>query len=165
MLSKNFKYPDTKAFNFVVDTLHDRGVHLHDLAQMAYNLQSQFLPNLTVDECYENLIQVLHKRELLNNAMVALELDRLCQEGKIKEPLESIIKNDAGVFGVDEALAIQIAEIYGTIGVTNFGYMDRVKNGIIRQYDRDTKHVNTFIDDLLGAIVAALCGKLAHKYA
>ena len=165
MLSQNFKYPDTKAYDFVVKTLQDRGVSLDDLAQMAYDLQSQFLPNLTIDECYENLIQVLHKRELLNNAMVALELDRLCEEGKIKEPLESIIKNDAGVFGVDEALAIQIAEIYGTIGVTNFGYMDRVKNGIIRKYDRDPKHVNTFIDDLLGAIVAALCGKLAHKYA
>lgn len=165
MLSQNFKYPDTKAYDFVVKTLQERGVSLDDLAQMAYDLQSQFLPNLTIDECYENLIQVLHKRELLNNAMVALELDRLCEEGKIKEPLESIIKNDAGVFGVDEALAIQIAEIYGTIGVTNFGYMDRVKNGIIRKYDRDPKHVNTFIDDLLGAIVAALCGKLAHKYA
>lgn len=165
MLSQNFKYPDTKAYDFVVKTLQKRGVSLDDLAQMAYDLQSQFLPNLTIDECYENLIQVLHKRELLNNAMVALELDRLCEEGQIKEPLESIIKNDAGVFGVDEALAIQIAEIYGTIGVTNFGYMDRVKNGIIRKYDRDPKHVNTFIDDLLGAIVAALCGKLAHKYA
>ncbi|HIX35886.1 MAG TPA: phosphatidylglycerophosphatase A [Candidatus Limosilactobacillus merdigallinarum] len=165
MLKQDFKYPDTKAYDFVVQTLQKRGVDLHDLAQMAYDLQSDFLPDLTVKECYDNLIQVMHKRELLNNAMVALELDRLCEEGQIKEPLESIIKNDAGVFGVDEALAIQISEIYGTIGVTNFGYMDRVKKGIIRKYDRDPQHVNTFIDDLLGAIVAALCGKLAHKYA
>lgn len=104
MLTQDFKYPDTKAYNFVVKTLQDRGVDLHDLAQMAYDLQSDFLPNLTVQECYDNLIQVLHKRELLNNAMVALELDRLCEEGQIKEPLESIIKNDAGVFGVSSGL-------------------------------------------------------------
>ncbi|MFC2699618.1 MAG: phosphatidylglycerophosphatase A, partial [Limosilactobacillus fermentum] len=39
------------------------------------------------------------------------------------------------------------------------------KYGIIKQYDEDNDQVNTFIDDLLGAIVAALCGKLAHKYA
>ena len=97
--------------------------------------------------------------------MVALELDRLAEEGQIKEPLLTIIRNDAGVFGVDEALALQTANIYGTIGVTNFGYLDRVKYGIIKQYDEDNDQVNTFIDDLLGAIVAALCGKLAHKYA
>ena len=97
--------------------------------------------------------------------MVALELDRLAEAGAIAEPLQSIIENDAGVFGVDEALALQISEIYGTIGATNFGYLDRVKSGIIKQFDTDENHVNTFIDDLLGAIVAAVCGKVAHHYA
>ncbi len=33
------------------------------------------------------------------------------------------------------------------------------------KFDRDGRHVNTFIDDLLAAIVAAACGKIAHKYA
>lgn len=69
------------------------------------------------------------------------------------------------MFGIDEALALQISEMYGTIGVTNFGYLDRVKSGIIKEFDTDKHHVNTFIDDLLGAIVAAACGKLAHHYA
>lgn len=165
MRTAGFKYPDTAAFNFVVGRLKERGIDLHDLAKIAYELQVEFIPSLTEDECYENLLEVMHKRELLNNAMVALELDRLTEEGQLAQPLEDIIQNDVGVFGVDEALAIQIAEIYGTIGITNFGYLDRVKKGIIKYYDRDTKHVNTFIDDLLGAIIAALCGKLAHKYA
>ena len=107
----------------------------------------------------------MHKRELLNNAMVMLELDRLTEAGAVAEPLSSIIKNDAGVFGVDETLALQIANIYGTIGTTNFGYFDRVKKGIIAKYDTDAGHVNTFIDDLLAAIVAAVSGKIAHKYA
>ena len=66
---------------------------------------------------------------------------------------------------MDEALALQIAELYDTIGVTNFGYLDRVKSGIIKQFDTDSGHVNTFIDDLLGAVVAAACGKLAHQEA
>lgn len=165
MLNSDFKYPDTAAYNFVVKRLEERGVSLHDLAKMAYELQAEFIPSLTEEECYHNLIEVMHKRELLNNAMVSLELDRLAEEGKLSQPLEDIITNDAGVFGVDEALALQISEIYGTIGITNFGYLDRVKKGIIRHYDRDKNHVNTFIDDLLGAIIAALCGKLAHKYA
>ncbi len=165
MLNHDFRYPDTAAFDFVVKRLAERGVDLHRLSEIAYDLQHKFEPAISKDECYQELINVLHKRELLNNAMVALELDRLAEEGQIKEPLLSIIKNDAGVFGVDEALALQTANIYGTIGVTNFGYLDRLKYGIIKQYDSDNEYVNTFIDDLLGAIVAALCGKLAHKYA
>ena len=59
----------------------------------------------------------------------------------------------------------EIANIYGTIGTTNFGYFDRVKSGIIAKFDHDKVHVNTFIDDILAAIVAAVCGKIAHQYA
>lgn len=165
MLNKEFKYPDTKAYNFVIDRFHEKGIHLHQLSDIAYDLQHEFNPKITKEAAYDMLIDVMHKRELLNNAMVALELDRLAEEGKIKEPLESIIRNDSGVFGVDEALALQISNIYGTIGVTNFGYLDRVKYGIIKSFDEDPNHVNTFIDDILGAIVAALCGKIAHHYA
>lgn len=165
MLNANFKYPDTKAYNFVVNRLEKRGVKLTDLSDMVFDLQGEFIQSLTKQECHDAVIDVMHKRELMNNAMVALELDRLAEEGQICEPLQSIIQNDAGVFGVDEALALQSAEIYGTIGATNFGYLDRVKSGIIKKFDRQTNHVNTFIDDLLGAIVAAACGKLAHKYA
>ncbi|EHS87109.1 Phosphatidylglycerophosphatase A [Limosilactobacillus gastricus PS3] len=165
MFNPNFKYPDTEAYNFVVNRLHERGVELHQLSDIAFEMQSQFGEHSSREEYYENLIDVLHKRELLNEAMVALELDRLAQENQIQEPLLSIIKNDSGVFGVDEALAIQISNIYGTIGTTNFGYLDRVKYGIIKKFDQDDQHVATFIDDLLGAIIAALCGKMAHLYA
>lgn len=165
MQNADFKYPDTKAYQFVVNRLQERGVTIDDLVNLTFKMQSEFLPELTQDECREDLLDVMHKREFLNNAMVGLELDRLADEGQLKQPLQDIVKNDAGVFGVDEALALQIAEMYGTIGVTNFGYLDRVKSGIIKAFDKDGTHVNTFIDDLLGAIVAAACGKLAHHYA
>lgn len=165
MNNRQFKYPDTKAYNFVVERLKQRGVNLDDLVEVIYSSQKDFEPKLTVERCQKYLTDAMHKRELLNNAMVMLELDRLTEEGQVAEPLASIIKNDVGVFGVDETLALQIANIYGTIGTTNFGYFDRVKKGIIAKFDRDTDHVNTFIDDLLAAIVAAVCGKIAHKYA
>lgn len=165
MNNRKFKYPDTRAYEFVVGRLKDRGVDLDDLADIIYNSQIEFEPALTMDRVQEYLQDALHKRELLNNAMVMLELDRLTEAGQVAEPLASIVKNDAGVFGVDETLALQIANIYGTIGTTNFGYFDRVKKGVIAKFDRDKHHVNTFIDDLLAAIVAAVSGKIAHKYA
>lgn len=161
MNNRNFKYPDTRAYNFVVNRLHERGVELEDLVDVIYQTQKEFEPALTVERCREYLTDAMHKRELLNNAMAMLELDRLTEAGEVAEPLSSIIKNDAGVFGVDETLALQIANIYGTIGTTNFGYFDRVKKGIMSKFDQDGRHVNTFIDDLL----AAACGKIAHKYA
>lgn len=165
MNNRQFKYPDTKAYEFVVGRLAARGVDLADLAEIIYRSQREFEPSLTMERVKEYLEDALHKRELLNNAMVMLELDRLVEEGAVEEPLSSIIKNDVGVFGVDETLALQIANIYGTIGTTNFGYFDRVKKGIIAKFDHDQRHVNTFIDDLLAAIVAAVSGKIAHKYA
>ena len=160
-----FKYPDTKAYQFVVDRLAERGVKQIDLAKIAYETQRQYEPQVTLEECEEAIVDVMHKRELMNNAMVMLELDRLTEEGQVKEPLSSIIKNDAGVFGVDETIALQIATIYGTIGTTNFGYFDRVKSGIMKKFDTSDEHVNTFIDDLLSAIVAAVCGNIDNKYA
>jgi len=98
--------------------------------------------------------------------MVALELDRLATEGQLKEPLQTIVARDAGVFGVDEGIALNMANIYGTIGVTNYGYVDKVKEGVIKKLDTDKSGVvNTFIDDLVGAIAAAVAAKIAHKYA
>lgn len=165
MLNKSFNYPDTKAYQFIIDEFNKHGITIAELAKLVYKMEIDFIPELTVDKCERVLVNEMHKRELMNNVMVGLELDRLAEEKKLKEPLLSIIRNDAGVFGVDEVLALQIANIYGTIGSTNFGYLDRVKYGIIKQFDQDKEHVNTFIDDLLGAIVAAACAKLAHEYA
>ena len=165
LLNKKFKYPDTQAYNFVIKRLEEKGVTIPLLAQMAYDMQKDFEKHLTLDVCNEIIEDVLHKRELLNNAMVGLEMDRLVEQGIVKEPLASIIKNDAGVFGVDETLALQISNIYGTIGATNYGWLDREKNGVINKIDKDPEHVNTFADDLIAAIIAAACGKIAHQYA
>ncbi|ETA73942.1 phosphatidylglycerophosphatase A family protein [Ligilactobacillus equi] len=165
MLNQNFKYPDTAAYNFVTQELERRGVKLSDLTHLAYKLLVEFDTRVTEADCQVALQAVLHKREVLNQAMVALELDRLAQADQLREPLLSIIKNDAGVFGTDETLALAIANVYGTIGATNFGYLDRVKSGIIKNYDQQPNQVNTFIDDLLGALVAAICGKIAHQLA
>ncbi|VDG21357.1 phosphatidylglycerophosphatase A family protein [Lactiplantibacillus mudanjiangensis] len=166
MYNKTFKYPDKAAYTFVIDALAKKGITYKEIAQITFNLQTKYLSGLTLAECETETQEVLHKRELLNNAMVALELDRLATEKQLSEPLQTIVANDAGVFGVDEGLALNMANIYGTIGVTNYGYVDKVKEGVIKQLDTDKSGVvNTFIDDLVGAIAAAVAAKIAHKYA
>lgn len=160
----NFKYPDTEAFKYVEAELRKKGVTLHDIAQITYEIQKGFLPEVNVQEYEAATIDVMHKRELLNNVMVGLYLDKMATEGKLDEPLQSIVAHDVGVFGVDETLALQIANMYGSIGVTNYGYLDRIKPGVISRLDTSKKSVNTFIDDIVGGIAAAVAGKIAHKY-
>lgn len=160
----NFRYPDTKAYDYVETELKKKGVTYKDIAQITYDLQHGFLPEVTLDEYEAATIDVMHKRELLNNVMVGLYLDKMATQHELDEPLQSIVEHDAGVFGVDETLALQIANMYGSIGVTNYGHVDRVKPGIIGNLDKSKDSVNTFIDDIVGAIAAAVAGKLAHKY-
>ena len=81
MNNPKFKYPDTKAYNFVIDRLAKRGVTQSDLAKIVYETQHQYEPEVTLKECEDAVVDVMHKRELMNNAMVMLELDRLTEEG------------------------------------------------------------------------------------
>lgn len=165
MESTNFKYPDKQAYQFVVQRLEEKGVSIDDIAEISYNMQHKFLPLVEYPEYVKSTITVLHKRELLNNAMVGLELDRLATEQKLVEPLQSIISNDAGVFGTDEALAVSISSLYGMIGVTDFGFSDHEKRGVLKKLDTEKdKGVNTFIDDLVGAIASAVSAKIAHAH-
>lgn len=165
MRTKNFKYPDTKAYNYVVQAIYHRGVSQHDMAEIVQEMTKEFVPEITIDECVATIVDVMHKRDYLSTAMVMLDLDRLCERGELSYPLQEIISADAGVFGVDEDLAMSIATLYGPIGSTNFGYLDRVKKGVIKKVDSNDRHVNTFLDDLIGATVAAGCGKISHQHA
>lgn len=165
MRKTGFKYPDTKAYDYVTNTLRNRGITQRKIAEIVRDMTNEFVPKITLDECVATVVDVMHKRDYLSTAMIMLDLDRLAERGELSYPLEEIVSADAGVFGVDEDLAMSIATLYGPIGATNFGYLDRVKNGIIKEIDTDGRHVNTFLDDLIGATVAAACGKISHQHA
>ncbi|NLL74840.1 MAG: phosphatidylglycerophosphatase A, partial [Erysipelothrix sp.] len=60
-------------------------------------------------------------------------------------------------------VAYGICNLYGSIALTNFGYIDRVKPGIIGELnDKSSGMCHTFLDDIVGAIAAASASKLAH---
>lgn len=162
MRKTDFKYPDRKAHDFVVNTLAQHQISIADIAQIAYEMDRPFIPTLTMDECTASVDKILWRRDILDNAMIMLELDRLAENHQLAEPLNSIICADAGIFSADEELAIEIANSVGSIGVANFGYFDRVKTGKAKQLDEDSQHVNTFLDDLITALAAAACARLSH---
>jgi len=146
--------------------LTDRGVTIQDIADLVYYLQNKYHDDLKMEDCLENVDRVLAKREVQNAILTGIQLDILAEKGLLEEPLLSTIKVDEGLYGVDEVLAFSIVNVYGSIGFTNYGYIDKKKPGILeRLNDKSSGSCHTFLDDLVGAIAAAASSRLAHRAA
>lgn len=142
--------------------LERRGVDLNDLAGLVYELQSPYLPTLTHEECLHHLKLVLRKREVQYAVITGITLDEMAEEGTLKEPLGSIVRENSRLFAVDAVLALCIVNVYGSIGLSNFGYLCEDPPEPLRRLDRSGR-VNTFLNDLAAAIVAATCARIAHN--
>lgn len=146
------------------DALIDRGVTIEGIADIVYEMQSPYNGRLTMDECIDSVEKVLLKREIQHAILVGVELDRLAEQNKLSEPLQSIIVSDEGLFGVDETIAFGATLGYGSIAVTTFGHLDRNKVGIIKELDEmKNDRVNTFLDDIIASIAATASSRLAHR--
>ncbi|HOJ45015.1 MAG TPA: phosphatidylglycerophosphatase A [Bacilli bacterium] len=149
-----------------IQLLNDRGVTLDDIAEVARFLQAGYYVDLKKEQLLESINSVLDKREVQFALMTAVELDRQAETGHyIDKDLEAIIRRDEGLYGVDEVLAYGICNLYGSIALTNFGFIDKKKYGIIETLNGDGKdgaHCHTFLDDIVGAIAAAAASRFAH---
>lgn len=167
-MKENESFTDFKENDIEVaarNLLRQRGVEIEDIIPLVYFLQKDHIPNLSNEEIRINVEQVLTKREVHNAILTGIELDILAEKQLISEPLLEILRKDEGLYGVDEVLALSIVNIYGSIGFTNYGYIDRVKPGILAKLNNKTSgQVHTFLDDIVGAIAAAAASRLAHTY-
>lgn len=149
----------------VISFLHERSVEIQDIAEVVLWLQQPYYAALSLEECIEAVQEVLDKREVQFAILTGIALDILAEKQLIPEPIGKIICKDEPLYGIDEVLASGITSIYGTIGLTSFGYLDKVKYGIIGKLDSSETRVNTFIDDLVAAVAAASAAKIAHRKA
>lgn len=155
-------------YDLIIRRLKERGVEVADIAKITLDLQKPYLKDMTLEICIDHVNRVLIKREVQNAVLTGIELDVLAEKGLLSEPLSTILMEDYGLYGVDEILALSIVNVYGSIGLTNFGYVDKLKLGIIKELDTKQEGVvrcNTFLDDLVGGVAAAAAGSIAHKYA
>ncbi|MBO8176277.1 phosphatidylglycerophosphatase A family protein [Aeribacillus pallidus] len=143
--------------------LYERGVKIEDIAELVMFLQKKYYPKLEIEECIYNVERVLSKREVQNAILTGIQLDKLAEQKLLNEPLQSIISVDEGLYGIDEILAFSIVNVYGSIGFTNYGYIDKQKPGILKKLnDKSSRMCHTFLDDIVGAIAAAASSRLAH---
>ena len=148
------------------DLLKERGVEIKDIAELVYFLQTKYIDHLTMETCLHNVEKVLQKREVQHAVLTGIQLDIFAEKEKMMEPLQDIVHRDEGLYGIDEVLAFAIVNIYGSIGFTNYGYVDKVKPGILEKLnDPSTGEVHTFLDDIVGAVAAAAASRLAHSSA
>jgi len=148
----------------VTTWMEHRGVSVAEIARLVHDLQRDYLPELSLAECLESVLRVLEKREVQNAILTGLALDTLAEKGLLEEPLLSILRQDDVLYGIDEVLALSVVNIYGSIGFTNFGHLDKIKPGVIGKLNHQKRtQVNTFLDDLVAAITAAAAARIAHR--
>lgn len=160
--NKNVPYPDQELFDYVVKELDKRGIDEWTVGNAAYAMQHQYYPDVTVEQFGSELTNVLKKREVLNNLAVGFALDNFANRSLLPEPLQTIVANDLGNFTVDESLALNITQLYGTISSTNYGHADKEKIGFAKELDNSNGAINTFSDDLFSALASAVCARFAH---
>lgn len=148
----------------VIEQLQSRGVEVSDIATIVYQLQAPYHPNLLENDCVESVLHVLEKREVQHAIYTGIALDILAEAKGLPDPLQKIMENDEPLYGVDEVLALSVTNVFGSIGLTNFGYLDKTKMGIIGTLNDHETEIHVFLDDLVAAIAAAAAARIAHKH-
>lgn len=142
--------------------LKSRGVDLDSLARLVLELQLPYHPTLSLEECRNSLEMILAKREVQNAVITGITLDMMAEERTLREPLGEMVRHDHRLYAVDETLASSVINIYGSIGLSNFGYLGVERPGVLAKLNQGGQ-VNTFLDDLVAALVAAACARIAHN--
>lgn len=165
MLNNNDKFPITLAYEYVWNYLNGKAVTEKDIGELAMGLQKKFLPEVPLEKYISATLEISMKWDILNCCMVGIALDKAATNKQLDEPLQTIMDEDLGVFAVDEVLAYYgFATLYGGIGITSAGWLDKEKTGIIAKLDQDNTSVNVFLDDLIVGLVACVSAKIAHDY-
>ena len=164
MIKAKRKYNMKELHEMTLEMLEGRGVKVRDIAEIVMILPAEYYEDLTLEVCEENILAVLKKREIIHAIMTGIALDEIAEKKLLPEPLQTIIETDEGLYGIDEIIPLSIVNVYGTIGLTNYGYLDKKKIGIIKELDeKKDESVNTFLDDLVAAIAAAAASRIAHS--
>lgn len=150
-----------------IQILKTRGIEVQEMVEMVHALQSPYNPTLTLETCKEHVLGVLRKQQTYHTIQLCVKIDQGVEKGEFGEQFQAIVGNDEGLYGVDETVNTSISKMYGMIAITNFGYLDKEKPGIIGRLDNDHEdnHCNTYLDDTVCAIVSAACARLAHNNA
>lgn len=148
-----------------IKKLQERGIKIQDISLIVYELQKNYNDDLTMEICENAILKVLEKREVTYTILTGIAIDEAAENGYLND-IGKIIRNDDPLYGIDEILALSIVNVHGSIALTNFGYLDKLKPGIIGKIDtlgKDKKECHTFLDDIICAIASSAASRIAHE--
>lgn len=161
---EQYHYPDTQAYQYIIDYFSTHGVTVTEMAKEAREDQLKHGVQAPLEAYEKAIYDALHKRDIDSAIMCGIALDHLCSQHLLPEPLQSIMWNDAPAFSTDETLAIVPCLQFSGIAVTNFGARDVHKKGLAKEIDEKEGVCNVFLDDYVSALIAIAEAKVAHKY-
>lgn len=165
MKKKKLVYTRDEMFEMNKKTLEKRGVSIEAIAEISYMQQSKYTEGISRAICIESVEKILSLRDVFHHVQLACEIDRLAEKKLLQGPIQDIIYEDLGLFGIDETMGLDVAGLYGTIGQTNFGDIDVNKPGIVKRLNdagQEEGICHTFLDDIVGAIAAAASTRVAQ---
>lgn len=146
--------------------LNERGVTITKIAEITYEIQKKY-SDYTIEDYERVILEILEKREVTHAVLTGIAIDEAAEKNLFDPEINDIINRDASLYGIDEILVLSILNIYGSIALTNFGFVDKEKTGIIRELDErghnNPNECHTFLDDIVGALAAAAASKSAHE--
>ncbi|KZE66663.1 phosphatidylglycerophosphatase A [Paenibacillus sp. CMAA1739] len=151
------------SYEYAEALLNRRGIRIESIADIVYQLQLKYYPRLTMEECVDSVKAVLQKREVQYTLLTGIALDELAEKKLLPQPLQAIMEADEPLYGVDETMALGITSVYGMIGLTSFGYLDKEKIGIIEKLNQKGSGIHVFLDDLVAGLAAAASSRIAHR--
>ena len=151
-------------YKHILDLLRERHVEVSEMAQIVYDGQIKYEPDITIDKCKQAILHVLKKREVQNVVLTGIVVDKMVDMDLIPdEYLAKILKEDSWQYQVDEVVSYGIGDVFGGIANSNRGYLDKAKPGIIGEVDRRKRTCNVFLDDILSSIIASAESYIGNK--
>ena len=145
--------------------LEERGVTVDDIATIVLDLQRNY-QDVTLEDCRATVLSIISKSETIYTILTGIAIDVAAEKGLLDTEINSLIAKDYGLYGLDEILALSIVNMNGSIALTNFGYLDKTKPGIIGVIDKEGKSeakCHTFLDDIICAIASSAASRIAHR--
>ena len=164
-MKKRLLFTRQEMLEMNIKILKERGVTVKDIAEITHHQQSRYTEGISMQLCIESVEKILSLRDTFHFVQLSAEIDRLVEEKAFKSPIQDILHEDLGLFGIDETLGLDLSGLYGTIGQTNFGDIDVNKVGVIARLNEEGKKegvCHTFMDDIVGALAAAASTRVAQ---
>jgi len=152
--------------DLAIKKLNAKGITILEMAKLVQKNKNFLQNKISINQAVNAIKYVISKRETINAILTAIAIDKAAQNNLLDREIQKLINQDSPLYGIDEILALSIVNMFGSIALTNFGYYDKIKPGIIGRIDRigkKNKYCTTFLDDIVSAIIASACSNIAHS--